>query len=113
MSPGHVPTALRCASPSRAALIAPTRRATAPSSSTAAAFEVPNRYRHLKHIEVRYAAWNLGLVHLVDERTGHVLARLYPQDKTQNASGLRRALDPISPPTADPEPTPATSASVI
>jgi len=76
-------------------------------------FEVPNRYRHLNRIEVRYAAWNLGLVHLVDERTGHVLARLYPQDKTQNASGLRRALDPLSPPAADPEPTPATSASVI
>jgi len=74
---------------------------------------VPNRYRHLNRIEVRYAAWNLGLVHLVDERTGHVLARLYPQDKTQNASGLRRALDPLSPPAADPEPTPATSASVI
>src|SRR3979490_3250761 len=36
-------------------------------------------------------------VHLVDERTGKVLSRLYPQDKTQNANGLRRALDPISP----------------
>jgi hypothetical protein len=33
-------------------------------------FEVPNRYRHLNRIEVRYAGWNLGLVHLVDERTG-------------------------------------------
>jgi putative transposase len=67
-------------------------------------FEVPNRYRHLTRIEVRYANWNLGLVHLVDERTGHVLARLYPQDKTQNASGLRRSLDPVSPPAADPTP---------
>jgi len=59
-------------------------------------FEVPNRYRHLARIEVRYAGWDLGLVHLVDERTGAVLARLYPQDKTQNASGLRRSLDPIA-----------------
>ena len=59
-------------------------------------FEVPNRYRHLARIEVRYAGWDLGLVHLVDERTGTVLARLYPQDKTQNASGLRRSLDPIA-----------------
>ena len=25
-----------------------------------------------------------------------MLARLYPQDKTQNASGLRRSLDPLS-----------------
>ena len=59
-------------------------------------FEIPNRYRHLTRIEVRYASWDLGHVHLVDERTGAVLARLYPQDKTQNASGLRRSLDPVS-----------------
>ena len=45
---------------------------------------------------MRYASWDLGHVHLVDERTGAVLARLYPQDKTQNASGLRRSLDPVS-----------------
>lgn len=71
-------------------------------------FEVPNRYRHLTRIEVRYAGWDLGLVHLVDERTGTVLCRLYPQDKTQNASGLRRSLDPIS-----PEPTDVTPAAGI
>jgi hypothetical protein len=59
-------------------------------------FEIPNRYRHLTRIEVRYASWDLGHIHLVDERTGSVLARLYPQDKTQNASGLRRTLDPVS-----------------
>ena len=59
-------------------------------------FEIPNRYRHLSRIEVRYAGWDLGLVYLVDERTGNVLARLYPQDKTLNASGLRRTLDPVS-----------------
>ena len=33
-------------------------------------FEVPNRYRHLARIEVRYASWDLSAVHLVDERTG-------------------------------------------
>jgi putative transposase len=76
-------------------------------------FEVPNRYRHLNRIEVRYANWNLGLVHLVDERTGHVLARLYPQDKTQNASGLRRSLDPVSPASVASEPAPAAPASTI
>jgi len=42
-------------------------------------FEIPNRYRHLTHIEIRYASWDLSLVHLVDERTGKVLGRLYPQ----------------------------------
>ena len=70
-------------------------------------FEIPNRYRHLARIEVRYSGWDLGLVYLVDERTGNVLARLYPQDKTLNASGLRRSLDPVSSasvPPADVEP---------
>jgi putative transposase len=70
-------------------------------------FEIPNRYRHLTRIEVRYAAWDLGHVHLVDERTGAVLARLYPQDKTRNASGLRRTLDPVS--TSSFAPGPASS----
>jgi transposase InsO family protein len=69
-------------------------------------FEMPNRYRHLSRVEVRYAGWDLGHVHLVDERTGAVLARLYPQDKTENASGLRRTLDPISTASIKPEPTP-------
>lgn len=59
-------------------------------------FEVPNRYRHLTRIEVRYAGWDLRLVHLVDECTGKVLTRLYPQDKTLNASGMRRTLDPVA-----------------
>jgi putative transposase len=62
-------------------------------------FEVPNRYRHLRGAEVRLASWDLTTVHLVDSRTGTVLCRLYPQDKTKNASGLRRPLDKV---TADP-----------
>jgi putative transposase len=74
-------------------------------------FEVPNRYRHLARIEVRYASWDLSAVHLVDERTGNVLARLYPQDKTLNASGLRRTLDP--PANAAAEPAPRAPASPI
>ena len=67
-------------------------------------FELPSRYRHLTRIEVRYAEWDLGLVHLVDERTGTVLARLYPQDKVLNASGRRRSLDPVATPVSLPEP---------
>jgi len=58
-------------------------------------FELPNRYRHLREVEVRFASWDLGAVHLVDERSGKVLCRLYPQDKTKNASGLRRPLDQL------------------
>jgi len=59
-------------------------------------FEVPDRYRHLTRLEVRYASWDLSLVHLVDERTGTVLCRLFPQNKAQNASGLRRRRDAVA-----------------
>src|SRR5580704_1781873 len=38
-------------------------------------------------------------------RTGMVLTRLYPQDKTQNASGLRRTLSSIANGSATPMPT--------
>jgi transposase InsO family protein len=62
-------------------------------------FEVPNRYRHLTRLELRFAIWDLALVHLVDEHTGTVLCRLFPQDKARNASALRRSLEPI---TAEP-----------
>jgi hypothetical protein len=53
-------------------------------------------------LEVRYAAWDLTHVHLVDPHTGVVLCRLYPQDKAANASGQRRSLQPIA--TADVRP---------
>jgi putative transposase len=68
-------------------------------------FEVPDRYRHMSELEVRYASWDLSQVHLVDERSGTVLCRLFPQDKVQNASGLRRTRDPDTkePPSA-PDP---------
>jgi hypothetical protein len=59
-------------------------------------FEVPGRYRHLPKVEVRYAEWDLALVHMVDAVTGAVLCRLFPQDKARNASGLRRSLEPVS-----------------
>jgi len=62
-------------------------------------FEVPSRYRHLSLLEVRFAAWDLTQVHLVDPHTGTVLCRLFPQDKAANASGLRRGVQPI---TAEP-----------
>jgi transposase InsO family protein len=74
-------------------------------------FEVPNQYRHLALLDVRYAAWDLTQVHLVDERLGQVLCRLFPQDKARNASGLRRSLDPASADpkiVSEPSPPPAT-----
>jgi len=59
-------------------------------------FEVPNAFRHLTRVLVRYASWDLTQVHLVDEHTGEVCARLYPLDKTENAKGLRRPFEPLA-----------------
>jgi hypothetical protein len=59
-------------------------------------FEVPNCYRHLKRLLVRYARWDLTQVHLVDEHTSEVLCRLFPQDKALNARGVRRPLEPLA-----------------
>jgi len=59
-------------------------------------FEVPNCYRHLSCLQVRYATWDLTQVHLVDAHTAEVLCRLFPQDKAQNACRVRRPLDPVA-----------------
>ena len=59
-------------------------------------FEIPNRYRHLRALCVRYAQWDLSQVYLVDERSGQLLCRLYPQDKQSNARGVRRPLEPLA-----------------
>ena len=59
-------------------------------------FEVPSRFRHLAHLWVRYARWDLGHVDLVDPRTGTLISPLRPLDKARNAEGRRRRLDPVS-----------------
>ena len=62
-------------------------------------YEVPSRYRHLKQLSIRYAAWDLSHVYLADARSGQILTRLYPQDKRKNADGRRRRKDPLRPST--------------
>lgn len=64
-------------------------------------FEIPSAYRTLKDIAIDYASWNLGLVHMVDRRTGAVLCQLRPINKSANASGQRRQII-----TSQPSPTP-------
>ena len=66
-------------------------------------FEIPSRYRHFAHLAVRYARWDLGRVHLVDERSGAVLAAIYPLDRTANADGRRSLIEPDQHP-AKPDP---------
>ena len=57
-------------------------------------FEIPGRFRHLSRVTLQYARWDLRSVDLVDERSGDSLARLFPLDRTKNADGRRRALEP-------------------
>ena len=59
-------------------------------------FEIPSRYRHLQRVHLRYARWDLRRVDLVDARRGSLLCALYPLDKSANADGQRRILDPVS-----------------
>jgi transposase InsO family protein len=66
------------------------RRSDGTFSLAGTRFEVPDRFRHLKHLTVRYAAWDLGHVDLVDAHTQTVLGPVYPLDRTRNASGARR-----------------------
>ena len=70
------------------------RRSDGTITISAQRFEVPNCYRHLAKLEVRYATWDLSFVYLIDEQTGEKLCRLYPQDKSANARGVRRSLEP-------------------
>lgn len=58
-------------------------------------FEVPARYRHLETLQISYARWDLSAVELIDPHTLTALCSLYPLDKTANAEGQRRRLDPL------------------
>lgn len=56
-------------------------------------FEVPSLYRHLPYLSIRYARWDLSHVLLMDPHTNLVMCTLYPEDKSANASGIRRVLE--------------------
>jgi putative transposase len=56
-------------------------------------FEIPARFRHFREVAVRYARWDLGRVDLVDERSGNILAPIYPLDRTANADGRRAVIE--------------------
>jgi hypothetical protein len=42
---------------------------------------------------LRYASWDLARVYLADPKTGVILSRIYPVDKTKNAEGRRAPRD--------------------
>lgn len=67
-------------------------------------FEIPARLRHLRKLGLRYAGWDLTHVWLTDERTGAVLARVFPLDKNRNADGFRAVITPAAPAPLPQEP---------
>ena len=71
------------------------RRADGTLSLGGARFEIPARLQHLSVVHVRYARWDFSRVDLVDPRTGAILCPIKPLDKTANADGKRRRLDPV------------------
>jgi hypothetical protein len=58
-------------------------------------FEVPSRFRHFNRLHIRYQSWDLSLAYLIDNRSGKLLATLFPQDKIKNANQRRRAIEPF------------------
>jgi hypothetical protein len=73
------------------------RRSDGTVSVCATRFEVPSAYGHLRRLTIRYAAFDLRDIDLVDEATGTVFARLIPVDKVRNAEGLRRLRNRVAP----------------
>jgi hypothetical protein len=49
----------------------------------------------MEHLVIRYPRWDLGFVFLVDEKSNTLLERVFPQNKTQNASGQRRLKEDV------------------
>ena len=69
-------------------------------------YEVPNRYRHLGRLHVRYTSWDRSSALLVDAQTDRILCRLYPVDLAANAGAMRRVNDPLdTTPTTTPSPS--------
>jgi len=56
-------------------------------------FEVPSRYRNLEHLRIRYPAWDLSRVYIVDPVTGKKVANIYPVDLASNALSGRRSME--------------------
>ncbi len=69
-------------------------------------FEVPQIYRHMKDIRVRFARHDLSRVYVVHAQTGETLSRLLPLDKEANGTGARRGVIPAGAPVPLPAPVP-------
>lgn len=69
------------------------RRTDATISLEGSRFEVPYAYRHLDRVRIASARWDLSFTHLVDPKGGKSLMRIFPINKSRNASGERKRVD--------------------
>ena len=72
------------------------RRSDGTVSLHAQRFEIPSRYRHFSEVHLRYARWDFSRVDLIEPRSGQILCAVRPIDKTANAEGVRRPLEPTT-----------------
>jgi len=74
-------------------------------------YELPFRFAHMRSVILRASGWDKSQMTLVDPNTDAPLVRVLPQDKTKNASGKRRIIQPnetTPPPVGSPnKPLPA------
>lgn len=88
------------------------RRSDGSISLESVRFEIPDRYRGLEQICVRYAKWDLSRVYLVDDHNDTILCRIYPVDKAKNSDGRRRVRS-LAPTTTTDEPKPSGMAPLM
>lgn len=55
-------------------------------------YELPVRFAHLRQVILRATGWDKSRMTLVDADTDAPLLRLLPQDKSKNASGIRKTI---------------------
>jgi hypothetical protein len=67
------------------------RRSDATISIESRRFEIPYQYKHFRKIRIRYAKWDLSLIHMVDDE-GKTIARIYPLDKSKNSYSGRKSI---------------------
>ena len=69
-------------------------------------FEVPSQYRHMHALYIRYVRWDLSHAILIDPHSNTCLSTLYPQDKSDNADGVRRTLNQLQDQSSQEKPQP-------
>lgn len=73
------------------------RRSDATVTVDGVRYELPVRFGHLRRVILRSPSWDKRMMILVDPDTDAPLAHLLPMDKTKNATGKRRVINPAPP----------------